>query len=105
MELIAYKGINDFDFNINYWRTKNGLEVDFILGQGEIAVEVKISDNVNKNNLQGMMAFIEEHNPKQAIVVSLDTTLRKLQTPNGNEILVMPYKLFLKKLWHKKIIV
>ena len=33
-EIIAYRSYNDLDFGINFWRTKSGLEVDFILGQG-----------------------------------------------------------------------
>ncbi len=104
MELTAYRGINDFNFEICYWRTKTGLEVDFILGQGEIAIEVKISDNVRKNDLQGLLAFIEEHKPKQAIVVSLDPKPRKLIIAKGIEILILPYNDFLTKLWGNDIV-
>ncbi len=25
----------------NFWRTKTGLEVDFVLGEGEVAIETK----------------------------------------------------------------
>ncbi len=104
MELTAYRGINDLNFDIYYWRTKTGLEVDFILGQGEIAMEVKINDSVRKSDLDGLLAFIEEHKPRQAIVVSLDPKPRKLILPNGYEILILPYREFLTKLWQKKII-
>lgn len=48
MELIAYRGIADKDFDVNYWRTKSGLEVDFILEKGKIAIEVKIKKEVHK---------------------------------------------------------
>lgn len=30
-EIIAFKGLNDLDFDLSYWRTNNGLEVDFII--------------------------------------------------------------------------
>ncbi|MGD9108128.1 MAG: AAA family ATPase [Gammaproteobacteria bacterium] len=104
MELIAYKGINDLDFTINFWRTKTGLEVDFILDQGKIAIEVKINNQVEKQDIKGLIAFTEEHQPKKSIVVSLDSAARKTYTKNNHEILILPYKSFLKKLWANKII-
>ncbi|MFN7096873.1 MAG: ATP-binding protein, partial [Gammaproteobacteria bacterium] len=39
MELIAYLGINRKREDIQYWRTKTGLEVDFILGDAAVALE------------------------------------------------------------------
>ncbi|MCK4608755.1 MAG: ATP-binding protein [Gammaproteobacteria bacterium] len=104
MELTGYRGINDLDFPINFWRTKQGLEVDFILGDAEIAIEVKINDNVNKEDLKGLCRFTDEYKPQQSLVVSLDTRKRKIQTPAGNFITIMPYLEFLQALWDKKII-
>jgi len=31
IELIAYNSYNTLDFDTNFWRTKSGLEVDFVL--------------------------------------------------------------------------
>jgi DNA polymerase elongation subunit (family B) len=45
------------DYDISYWRTASQLEVDFILGQNEIAVEVKSTENVSKRHLRGLEAF------------------------------------------------
>lgn len=104
MELMSYKGINDCDYEINFWRTKTGLEVAFILGQGEVAIEVKISAQVEKQDIKGLIAFTEKHRPSKSIVVSLDAAARKIKTENGYEILILPFKIFLKKLWGKKII-
>lgn len=50
MELIAYSSYNDLDFEINFWRTKSGLEIDFILNSGEVAIEVKGSNNAGIQN-------------------------------------------------------
>jgi len=36
MEITAYKSYTDNDFEINFWRTKTGLEVDFILIRVEL---------------------------------------------------------------------
>ena len=41
MEISAYNSYRGIGFNINYWRTKSGLEVDFILGNGEVALELR----------------------------------------------------------------
>ncbi|MGD9152696.1 MAG: AAA family ATPase [Gammaproteobacteria bacterium] len=104
MELMAYRGINDLDFEINFWRTVHGLEVDFILDRGRVAVEVKIKNQVEKQDIKGLIAFTEEHVPEQSIVVSLDSAARKIDIGGNREILVLPYKVFLKRLWSNEII-
>lgn len=97
-ELIAYKGLKDLDFEITYWRTKTGLEVDFVLGDGVIAIEVKITDTVQKSELTGLLAFIDEYTPRQAFVVCLEPRPRVV-THCGKEIQILPVHLFLEKLW------
>ena len=103
MELMAFRGLNDLDFNINFWRTSSGLEVDFILGDGEVAIEVKISDRLRTSNLNGLTAFIGEYKPKKAIIVN-NTDKHRVIESKGVEIEVMPWKIFLDKLWSKEII-
>ena len=103
MELIAYKGLYEKRFDITYWRTKNGLEVDFILGNAEIAIEVKISKLVERSDLKGLIAFCEEHAPKKAIVVSQDTQPRKIRVDDTIYIDILPWQVFLKRLWGKKL--
>lgn len=102
MELMAYRGLNDLDFDISFWRLHNGLEVDFILGDGEVAIEVKINDNLKTSNLKGLHAFAQYH-PKKMIVVNTSPRPRKL-TDSGAEILVYPWRDFLEKLWGGEII-
>lgn len=104
MELIAFKELNEINIDIKYWRTKTGLEVDFILGQGEIAIEVKISNSVKTDKLKGLVAFSQEHKPKHAIVVSLDPGRRRIKVESGTDIIVMPWQEFLEKLWAKEIL-
>ncbi len=104
MELVAFKELNEINIEIKYWRTKTGLEVDFILGRGEIAIEVKISNSVKTDKLKGLVAFSQEHKPKHAIVVSLDPDRRKIKVEGGTDIIIMPYQEFLETLWAKKIL-
>lgn len=104
MELIAYNGLCKKRYEITYWRTKTGLEVDFVLGNAEIAIEVKISRTVHKQELNGLIAFCEEHHPKKAIVVSLDTAPRLLKIEEDIDIHILPWEHFLKTLWAGDII-
>jgi len=104
MEIIAYKGINDLDFEITFWRTKTGLEVDFILGNAEVAIEIKISNSPHKSDLKGIIAFQEEHKPKKAIVVCLAPQPRLLNLDSDTEILILPWEVFIDKLWSGEII-
>ena len=36
LEMLAYSSYHEIDYSINFWRTKSGQEVDFILGGGEV---------------------------------------------------------------------
>ena len=103
MELIAYRGLNDLDFPIYFWRSKSGLEVDFVLGEGEIAIEVKISTTVHKSEISGLLAFQETYQPKKALVISQDVRPRQLSVKD-KDILILPWKEFLTQLWKGKII-
>jgi len=46
MEISAFNSYNELDYDINFWMTKSGLEVDFVLGRGEVAIEVKGSSRI-----------------------------------------------------------
>lgn len=107
MELLAYRGLNDLDFDIKFWRTKTGLEVDFVLSElnkARIAIEVKIDDNVHKTDIKGLIAFKEENPDVQALVVSLDPRPRKMIINDAVEITVLPGEEFLKRLWSHRFL-
>ena len=99
MEILAYNSYNEVDFDINFWRTKSGLEVDFILGRGEVAIEIKGASQVHKRELRPLDAFIEEYSPKSAIVVCNEREERIFRN-----IRILPWRKFLRDLWQEKII-
>lgn len=99
MEINAYRGYNSKTFELNFWRTKSGLEVDFVLDKGKVAIEVKGTQRVDKNNLKGLFAFKEEYSPKRAIVVCNEKEKRVYK---GIEI--MPWRDFLYHLWKREIL-
>ncbi|OGW80585.1 MAG: hypothetical protein A3C47_01015 [Omnitrophica bacterium RIFCSPHIGHO2_02_FULL_51_18] len=98
MELTAYRSYRERDFGISYWRTKTGLEVDFILGEGQVAVEVKGASRVDHTELKGLKGFVEEYGPKKAIVVSNEREARL-----AGDIRIMPWRNFLEALWGGEI--
>ncbi len=104
MELQAYIHLKRKRLDITYWRTKTGLEVDFVLAQANVAIEVKISEQVHKEDLRGLVALCEEHPNMNAFVVSLDKKPRKLQLNDQLSILILPWQLFLEKLWNGEIL-
>jgi len=104
MEIIAYRGLYEKRFDIRYWRTKTGLEVDFILGDATVAIEIKISTQVHAQDIHGLTAFCEEHPDTHAIVISQDLLARKLMLRDNISIDILPWRIFLEQLWDDKII-
>jgi uncharacterized protein len=99
MEILAHRSYRELDHDINFWRTKSGLEVDFILGQGEVAIEVKGTSRVDSTDLRPIKAFIQEYRPARAFVVC-NERVRRLH----EEILILPWREFLKMLWDGEVI-
>jgi len=98
-ELAAHRHYSGLDYPIHYWRTASQLEVDFILGDHEVAVEVKATELADSRHWRGLKAFQEEYRVKKAIVVSLDSKPRRI----GN-IHILPWQTFLEQLWGGSIL-
>jgi predicted AAA+ superfamily ATPase len=62
------------NFQLYYWRTLSGLEVDLIIQTPRrlIPIEIKAAKNIRAADLSGLKAFLGEHRLKQGYVVSLD---------------------------------
>jgi predicted AAA+ superfamily ATPase len=98
-ELHAHASYADEPYQMAYWRTTSQLEVDFILGDHEVAVEVKSTDNIQPRHLKGLKAFAEEYTVKRLIVVSTDPVERLI-----GGISVLPWQVFLERLWRGEIL-
>ncbi len=99
LEIAAHGSYNDLDYDINFWRTKSGLEVDFVLGNGDVAIEVKGSSRVDNRDLRPLNTFIEKYSPRRALVVCNERVERLY-----GQIRIMPWRSFLFDLWEGKII-
>lgn len=77
----------------------NAYEVDAVIGDAEVAIEIKSTQQVNSSHLKGLKAFKEEHTDCRLVVVSLDDKPRMM-----NDVEIWPAKKFLEKLWGGKIV-
>jgi predicted AAA+ superfamily ATPase len=103
-EVVAYRGLEEKDFAIRFWREKSGLAVDLVLGEGEVAIEIKISRSVQPKDIRGLINFASDHKNARAIVVSQDPIARRLTLSGGVIVDILPWKQFLECLWCDKSI-
>jgi len=99
MEILAHRSYKDLGYDVNFWRLKSGLEVDFVLGRGEVAIEVKGGSRIDNADLRPLKAFIQEYRPKKAFVVC-----NELHPRVHEEIHILPWRHFLKMLWIGEVI-
>ena len=104
MEIMAYRTIMDQLFDIRYWRTSTRLEVDFILGNADVAIEVKISTNVSSTDIKGLLAFKKDNPKTRAIVVCLADQPRLVTSSKGYDYHILPWRQFLDHLWQGTLI-
>ena len=98
-ELHAYSSLKEVDFEISYWRTKSGLEVDFILGDAMVAVEVKGKSRVDATDLRSLHSFHRENSTQKSLLVCNEKMKRKV-----GDIFIYPWQDFLAELWAGEII-
>jgi uncharacterized protein len=78
-ELQAHKHYFNKNFSITYWRTTSGFEVDFVLGEAQVAIEVKGTKEIQSKHSKGLKAFGEASKVKKKIIVCLEDYPRLLE--------------------------
>lgn len=95
-ELSAFLRYQEHEAKLSYWRLASGIEVDFIIGDMQVAIEVKSSDRIHSDHIKGLRNIIIDHpGIARRIVVCREPRLRK--TNDGIEI--MPAEEFAERLW------
>ncbi|MBS0185170.1 MAG: ATP-binding protein [Proteobacteria bacterium] len=102
-ELNAYRYRKEKEYDLQTWRTKSGLEVDFILDRGRVAIESKMTTAVQKKDLIGLLEFHKLGFKTDLYIVCLEPRPR-LITIDNVPIRVYPIKHFLEKLWMNEIL-
>ncbi len=85
------------DAELQFWRHPNGDEVDLVVN-GEIAIEVKATRNVNERHIGGLLALSRLKKMRKLFVVSRDPNRRQL---SGVELL--SWQDFAESLWRGEI--
>ena len=98
-ELYAHSHYSGTQYPLYYWRTASQIEIDFVLGDHEAAIEVKSTTNATPRHAKGLKSFAEEYTVKKQILVTNDPFPRQM-----GSVLVLPYAVFLQKLWAGDII-
>lgn len=95
-ELSVHSRYSELFYDLSYWRLSSGIEVDFILGNGAVAIEAKGKSRITSRDLKGLVQFKKDFpEVKQSIIVCLEKRMRK--TDEG--ILIVPYQEFTTLLW------
>lgn len=98
-EIYAHSQYSMKNYSIYYWRTASQLEVDFVLGDHKVAIEVKSTENANPRHLKGLRKFSEEYETTHLLLISNDPLAREIDS-----IKILPWKVFLQKLWSDEFI-
>ena len=96
MEIRAYQVYKNPDLPITFWRTSTGQEVDFILGQKDLALEIKGTKRVHEGDLRSLTALMEDAPVKKCVIVSLEEQPRLI----SRGIEVLPWRIFIERLWN-----
>jgi len=93
-EMFAHSHYSGIQYPLYYWRTASQIEIDFVLGDHEVGIEVKSTSNATSRHAKGLKSFEEEYTVKKQILVTNDLYPRQM-----GSVLVLPWKVFLEKLW------
>lgn len=76
---------------INFWRSKEGAEVDFVIeaGQRVLPIEVKYQNFKKPEVSRSLRSFLEKYQPSKALVVNLALT-DKVEV-KSSQVLFLPY--------------
>lgn len=93
--LRAWNDYSQQDNQLSFWRTREGLEVDFVVygPQGIWAIEVKHSQRVSSQDTRSLKVFLEDYPMAHALLLYCGTEQLRM----GN-VLVLPCEKFLKQL-------
>lgn len=100
-ELTACIAYAERDTELRYWRLASGIEVDFIVGAMEVAIEVKSTAKAGSHHLGGLRALKEDH-PRVGRRLLVCQEPRRRVTSDGIEIL--PVERFLERLWAGEVV-
>ena len=98
-ECWAYRHYSRLEFPISFWRTASVSEVDLILGDADVALEIKASTS-DTDRTKGLHFFHEENKCRKSFIISKEPGPRKISP----QITVLPWQRFCEMLWAGEIL-
>ncbi|HEY3738869.1 MAG TPA: DUF4143 domain-containing protein [Bryobacteraceae bacterium] len=102
-EIRACLSYRELNVPLNFYRTRDGAEVDFVIDNGSIAIEAKISDRIRSADLRSVLSFVSEYPKSRVIIVSLEPRKRVIEL-DGKRVEIYPWRMFCDELWDGKIV-
>lgn len=95
-ELQCYLLYSSSTLTLSYWKLTTEAEVDFVIGNMQLAIEAKSSSRITSDHLKGLRELKADFpSVKERIIVCLEKHVRR--TEDG--IWIIPYKDFIDLLW------
>jgi len=95
-QLLAFIHYRKLDYQLYYWRTNHGAEVDVLICRGNkmlCALEIKSSRSIIKEKLTGLQSFLKDNPKVPSFVLGINQTERLVQ----DNILIIDWKEFFKQ--------
>ncbi len=91
---ILYEKVRWTPWKINFWRTTDKAEVDFVIVSGNKIIPVEVKYSSIKNNVikRSLRSFIEKYSPSLAYVVNLEHST-KIKIKNTTVVFIPYYEL------------
>ncbi len=95
-ELSSYLSYSRVDLELSHWRLPSGIEVDFLAGNMQVAIEAKAVTKISTHHLKGLRTLATEHpGIERRIVVCLESEAWR----TSDNISVLPAGTFAAQLW------
>ena len=93
--LVAWRDYTNQKHEISFWRTRSGVEVDFIVfgDLGFWAIEVKNSEKIRNEDLKGLISFGEDYPEAKTVLLYRGTERIMKKT-----ILCIPCEEFIREI-------
>jgi predicted AAA+ superfamily ATPase len=101
-ELAAYLDYSGLDYPLTFWRTPDGVEVDFLCesARGFTAIEVKAATSWKPQYGRGIARLVDELRPRKVRSFGVYLGAREAEYPPCR---VLPAAEFLRLLWAGKV--
>lgn len=97
LELLAWCSYRGDGHEVRFYRSRDGIEVDFVVG--DVGIEVKVTTLAHERDARGLLTLGDLLPLRMRLVVSRDPSPRRMNV-GGVQVDVVPWAEFLARLWN-----